>query len=173
MIAVPIDHWSSLHSTPMGYSLCHWRKQRIHSLRLHVDFEPASGIIPLEDQEYAAWQCRLVGKLEGAFEKFFAAQKSPLPWSLLDVDDKTEFTRKVLYACFQIPPGKTRSYKELAEQAGSPLACRAVGRVMATNSIPLFIPCHRVLGSGKSLGGFSAPGGLSTKQWLLDRERRD
>ena len=82
------------------------------------------------------------------------------------------FARRVLEACRRIPYGQTRSYAQLAAAAGSPGAARAVGRVMASNRVPLVIPCHRVVGSAGKLGGFSAPGGLETKRRLLDLEAR-
>jgi methylated-DNA-[protein]-cysteine S-methyltransferase len=82
----------------------------------------------------------------------------------------TDFQRKVLDACRAIPPGETLSYAELAVIAGAPGAARAVGNVMRTNRIPLVIPCHRVVGSGGSLGGYSAPDGLAMKRKLLERE---
>jgi methylated-DNA-[protein]-cysteine S-methyltransferase len=89
------------------------------------------------------------------------------------VDDRrwTPFQRKVLAACRRIPLGETRTYAELAATVGSPKAARAVGRVMATNPVPIVIPCHRVVGSGGGLGGFSAMGGLATKRKLLALER--
>ena len=83
----------------------------------------------------------------------------------------TPFQRRVLDRCRRIPYGQTRSYGELAVAAGSPGAARAVGRTMATNPIPLVIPCHRVVGSGGDLCGFSAVGGLDAKRWLLDLEQ--
>lgn len=83
----------------------------------------------------------------------------------------TPFQRRVLDCCRRIPYGQTRSYAELAIAAGSPGAARAVGRTMATNPIPLVIPCHRVVGSGGDLCGFSAIGGLDAKRRLLALER--
>ena len=83
----------------------------------------------------------------------------------------TPFQQRVLDCCRQIPYGRTKTYAELAIAAGSPGAARAVGRAMATNPIPLVIPCHRVLGSGGDLCGFSAVGGLDAKRRLLALER--
>ena len=83
----------------------------------------------------------------------------------------TRFQRKVLSACRAIPYGQTASYAELAARCGSPGAARAVGNIMARNRVPLIIPCHRVLNSSGELGGFSAPGGVTTKRKLLDLER--
>lgn len=81
----------------------------------------------------------------------------------------TEFQRRVIQVCRKIPRGATATYGEVAKKAGSPGAARAVGRVMATNRIPLAIPCHRVVGT-QGLHGFSAPGGLATKRRLLELE---
>lgn len=87
------------------------------------------------------------------------------------LDHATTFARRVLCACRTIPYGRTRTYSDLAEQVGSPGAARAVGSVMASNPIPLLIPCHRVLRTDGGLGGFSAPGGTAVKQRMLERER--
>jgi len=83
----------------------------------------------------------------------------------------TPFQRRVVAACRRIPLGETRSYGELAKQAGRVGAARAVGQVMATNRVPLLVPCHRVVASSGKLGGFSAPQGIALKQRLLDLEQ--
>ncbi len=80
----------------------------------------------------------------------------------------TPFRRAVLEECTRIPSGETRSYGWLAQQVGRPRAARAVGRVMATNPWPLFVPCHRVVGSDGSLHGYG--GGLPMKDALLRAE---
>lgn len=89
---------------------------------------------------------------------------------VVDTNHLTPFGRRVMKACRRIPYGRTASYAGLARQAGSPKAARAVGQCMAGNRVPLIVPCHRVVGSGGRLGGFSAPGGLSLKRRLLDFE---
>ena len=69
--------------------------------------------------------------------------------------------------------GDTLSYGQLASLAGSPAAARAVGQAMRSHSIPLLIPCHRVVKSGYGgLGNYSGGDGTTTKQWLLDHEHR-
>lgn len=88
----------------------------------------------------------------------------------LDLSHLTAFQRKVVTKCRQIGRGKTRSYGELAAASGSPGAARAVGSVMAKNRFPIIIPCHRVVGAGQSLGGFSAPDGLDMKRRMLALE---
>lgn len=85
-------------------------------------------------------------------------------------DPMTVFQRAVIKACRQIAPGQTLSYAQLAEEVGAPGAARAVGNCMRTNKVPLIIPCHRVIGAGGGLGGYSAPQGLALKRRLLALE---
>jgi O-6-methylguanine DNA methyltransferase len=82
----------------------------------------------------------------------------------------TAFQEAVMYAVRAVGYGHTVSYAELAELAGYPRAARAVGTVMSSNPLPILVPCHRVVGSGGKLGGYSAPQGLSLKQDLLAME---
>lgn len=86
------------------------------------------------------------------------------------MDGRTRFQRSVITALRRVGYGETVSYGELAEMAGYPRSARAVGRVMATNGVPLVVACHRVLGSGGALGGFSAPQGTAMKRRLLELE---
>lgn len=81
----------------------------------------------------------------------------------------TPFTAKVYEATLAIPSGQTASYGEIAARAGSPKAARAVGAAMASNPLPLIIPCHRVVGSTGKLTGFG--GGLHLKTRLLELEK--
>lgn len=86
----------------------------------------------------------------------------------LDLSGATAFQRRVWLATRDIPYGETRSYGQIARQAGSPGAARAVGRAMATNPVPIVVPCHRVIGSDGDLRGFG--GGLDLKRRLLEME---
>lgn len=81
------------------------------------------------------------------------------------------FSLQVLERLRTVPYGGTITYGEMAGQAGSPRAARAVGQVMSANPLPIIIPCHRVLAAGGRVGGYSGGGGLVTKKWLLDFER--
>ncbi|HPL53961.1 MAG TPA: methylated-DNA--[protein]-cysteine S-methyltransferase [Bacillota bacterium] len=80
----------------------------------------------------------------------------------------TEFMKKVWSALCEIPYGKTVSYKEIAEKVGVPKGARAVGIANNRNPIPIFIPCHRVIGADGSLTGYG--GGLDMKKYLLELE---
>jgi len=83
----------------------------------------------------------------------------------------TTFGVSVLNACRSIKLGHTTTYRGLAKKAGRPAASRAVGSTLARNPLPLIIPCHRVVRTDGGLGGFTAPGGVSLKQKMLDLER--
>lgn len=87
----------------------------------------------------------------------------PLDWRLV-----TGFRREVLRATEQIPYGRTASYRDVATTAGSPNAVRAAGSALATNPLPIVVPCHRVLRTGGGLGQYR--GGPEAKAQLLTLE---
>lgn len=88
----------------------------------------------------------------------------------LEMKKGSPFFLKVYESCQRIPSGKVLSYRDLAKAAGSPKAFRAVGQAMAKNPFPIVVPCHRVVGTTKSAGGFSAFAGLDTKAKILSLE---
>lgn len=88
----------------------------------------------------------------------------------LDRAQWTSFRRRVSEELQRVPPGQTVTYGELARRAGSPKAARAVGGAMASNPFPILVPCHRVVGANGLPGGFTAAGGLETKNRLLEIE---
>jgi len=100
--------------------------------------------------------------------KQYAAGKT-VRWSVpVDLSSGTEFQRKVWSALTKIPRGQTRSYAWVARAIGKPDATRAVGTACGANPVPIIIPCHRVIASDGSLGGFG--GGLPMKRQLLRLE---
>ncbi len=88
----------------------------------------------------------------------------------VDLSRLPAFDRDALQIAALIPYGQVKSYKWIAEQLGSPLAARAVGKAMAGNPVPLIVPCHRVVKTDGGLGGYSF--GLVQKEALLSLERR-
>ena len=100
-------------------------------------------------------------------ESYFAGKLKdfnlPLDYSLT-----SGFRQTVADCLTRIPFGEVRSYKEVAEMANNPKAVRAVGTGCAKNPIPLVVPCHRVVRTGGSLGGYA--GGLGMKIALLEHE---
>ncbi len=82
----------------------------------------------------------------------------------------TEFQQNVWKSLRAIPYGETRSYKDIAQNVGSLKAFRAVGMANNKNPIPIFIPCHRVIGANGKLVGYA--GGLNMKEQLLNLEKQ-
>lgn len=89
----------------------------------------------------------------------------------LALDGFSQFAVSILTACRDIRFAQTITYALLAKKAGRPAAARAVGRIMAKNPVPLIVPCHRVIRTDGTLGGFSAPGGKALKKKLLSHEK--
>jgi methylated-DNA-[protein]-cysteine S-methyltransferase len=78
---------------------------------------------------------------------------------------RADFSQAVDDALTRIPYGKTASYKDIAGAIGNPNAARAVGQACRTNPLPLFVPCHRVVGSGEHVTGYR--GGITLQNRLL------
>ncbi len=111
----------------------------------------------------------LLRKAARQFQAYFEGNLSsfslPLAWGNLD-----GFRREVLQVVVGIPFGKLMTYGEIAALVGRPRAGQAVGAAVGSNPWLIVVPCHRVVGSDRKLHGFSAPGGLETKTWLLRHE---
>lgn len=94
--------------------------------------------------------------------------KSRSRTDILCLEGCSIFQKKVLRAVYAIPRGKISTYKLIAKKIGKPKASRAVGAALAKNPFLLLIPCHRVIRSDGSLGGYR--GGLRLKKYLLELE---
>jgi methylated-DNA-[protein]-cysteine S-methyltransferase len=99
----------------------------------------------------------------------YLTKKVPPPKIPLDLRKGTRFDRNVWSVIETISFGEFRSYGQVAAEAKSARASRAVGRACGRNPVPIFIPCHRVITSAGKLGGYS--GGLDIKRALLDLEK--
>ena len=99
-------------------------------------------------------------QLQAYFEGRLQAFDLPFDWG-------TGLHERVRRTMAAIPFGETLTYGQIARTVGAP--AQAVGQACGANPLPIFIPCHRVLGT-KGLGGFSAKGGVETKVWLLRHE---
>ena len=115
---------------------------------------------------------KLLPDLAAALTAFFEGR--PVTFDLrLDLSGHSSFRRRVLEACRNIPRGQTATYADLARDAGSPRATRAAGSTMAHNPLPPIVPCHRVIRSDGSVGGFSSPSGIEQKLRLLELEKAE
>jgi methylated-DNA-[protein]-cysteine S-methyltransferase len=116
----------------------------------------------LDREGLASWQTHL--------EAYFAGEPVDLSCIPLDTRGWSDFRTRVYQYVKNIPYGSVASYGEVAQKVGNPRAARAVGRAMATNPVAPVVPCHRVIASDGSLGGFSGTGGLAFKRELLQME---
>jgi methylated-DNA-[protein]-cysteine S-methyltransferase len=100
-------------------------------------------------------------------DEYFAGRRTrfdlPIDWALY-----TDFGRRVLQATAAIPFGETATYGQVAARAGNARASRAAGRALGANAIPIVVPCHRVVGTGGRLTGYT--GGIQRKEALLRLE---
>ena len=92
---------------------------------------------------------------------------STVPVDLSGIDD---FNLAIYDAARMLRFGETTTYGELAKRAGRPGLPRETGQALGANPVPLVIPCHRILAAGGQIGGFSAPGGSTTKEKMLALE---
>ncbi len=125
---------------------------------LHHDLHGKYTLIPSDTK---------VGALAKQLQDYLAGKRTAFDVEL-DLSHVTPFRRDVLLECARIPRGQVATYGDLARRVGNPLAYRAVGHTMATNPIPIVIPCHRVVGVNNALTGFG--GGLDMKRKLLALE---
>ena len=151
----------------LGQEACVWRLTIGHR-RSEDAWSDLRSHFPEHSVSKADWHPKLKKRL-GQFADGKADSFADIR---LRTEHRTEFQQKVLAATRDIGFGETLSYGELAARVGSPNAARAVGAVMASNQIPIIIPCHRVVGSRGELVGFSAPTGLNLKLRLLELEQR-
>jgi methylated-DNA-[protein]-cysteine S-methyltransferase len=133
------------------------------AFRLPGDAPPAGDSVA-SPEEAPPWIRDLVARvrqhLAGELQDF---TDIPLAWNAV-----SEFARRVFEAARAVPAGQTRTYGDLARSLGElPAASRAIGAALGANPWPLIVPCHRIVGAGDRLTGFSAPGGVRTKARLL------
>ena len=114
---------------------------------------------------FSRLQKQIIAYFEGSYVNF----NTNIPLMLTGF---SKFGASILTACRDITFSQTISYRQLACKAGHPDAARPAGSVIAQNPIPLIIPCHRILRSDGSMGGFSAIGGVTLKKRLLTLEKQ-
>jgi methylated-DNA-[protein]-cysteine S-methyltransferase len=100
-----------------------------------------------------------------------AGHPDPLLDVALDMAGVSAFHQRVYRVTRAIPPGRTLTYGEIADELGEPGAARAVGQALGHNPFAPIVPCHRVLAARNGGGGFSADGGVATKLRMLQIEK--
>lgn len=125
-----------------------------------------SNILDKKD-EHIIYESEVLKEAEKQLQEYFRAERKK--FSLPLFPKGSIFMKKVWEELEKIPYGKTKSYKDIAVAIGHDKAYRAVGLANNKNPIPIFIPCHRVIGSNRNLVGYGA--GLDIKKYLLDLEQ--
>jgi methylated-DNA-[protein]-cysteine S-methyltransferase len=112
----------------------------------------------------------LTEQVAGMLKSYFAGEQQDFDDVPVDLGNLTEYRKRILLLIRAIPSGEVRSYGEVAAMSGDSRAARAIGGAMASNPVPVIIPCHRVVAGNGKLTGFTAPGGLAVKKILLMME---
>lgn len=140
--------------------LCDWQ---VEKHRDHVD----NRLRRLLDAEFLDGPSAVIDTAIAQLDEYFAGTRQEFNVPVLFAG--TDFQKKVWNALLTIPFGNTVSYREIGRRIGMPKAVRAVANANGANSISIFVPCHRVIGSDNTLTGYG--GGLATKEFLLKLER--
>lgn len=139
--------------------LLDWKYRK---MREQIDRRIQSGL----NSSYTEEDSPLFALVEEQLEEYFAGTREDFDIPLLTVG--TSFQKNVWEALVKIPYGRTETYLGLSRILGNEKAIRAVASANGANAISILIPCHRIIGSDGSLGGYA--GGLTAKRRLLDLE---
>jgi len=119
------------------------------------------------EEEFVIKETDILKEANNQLQEYLGGRRKE--FHLILAPSGTEFRKKVWTSLQGISYGKTKSYKEIAQIIENPKACRAVGSANNKNPIPIFIPCHRVIGASGKLVGYR--GGLKVKAHLLELEK--
>lgn len=122
-----------------------------------------------KSSNYIIKEITLIKKAASQLFEYLNGKRKKFDLPLLK--EGTDFQISVWNELLKIPYGETRSYKDIAIAINNEKAVRAVGMANNRNKIPIFIPCHRVIGSNKKLVGYG--GGLEIKKFLLNLEKKN
>ena len=166
------DQGFTLFDTPIGTCALAWGPKGIVGISLPSSGEPETRA-RIRKRHPEAKELDPPAKIRRAVDDIIALlHGKPLDLAdvPLDMNGIADFHRRVYDLARTILPGQTMTYGEVAEKLESPGAARAVGQALGANPFPIVVPCHRVLAAGGKTGGFSAPGGTTTKMRMLTIE---
>jgi methylated-DNA-[protein]-cysteine S-methyltransferase len=161
-----------LFETAFGVCGIAWRGGAVARLRLpHASAKATEeSLRAFSRQEHPAEPTPAMAALIARLKAYFAGEETDFSQVAVDVGGG-EGPYPAIYAAVQaLPWGRTATYGEIARRAGAPASAQMVGQAMARNPAPIIVPCHRVLAAGNTPGGFSAYGGVATKERLLAME---
>jgi methylated-DNA-[protein]-cysteine S-methyltransferase len=168
-----VQHDYSIFGTSNGFAAVAWSENGISGLRLPASTEARAeaSILQRFPQARRSPPSALVTRLISDINRYFNGEKVDFSAIPLDFGSQNPFFAQVYSEVRKLGWGETTTYGAVAKVLGAPpQAARDVGQAMASNPIPLIVPCHRVLAAGGKLGGFSAPGGSGCKARMLELE---
>ncbi|MEP9388945.1 methylated-DNA--[protein]-cysteine S-methyltransferase [Mesorhizobium sp. KR9-304] len=146
--------------------LCLFQRERAAVERRLEKHAPSGDAAGRHEGEQPPWVVDLIRDVK-AYAVGEEIDFSRVPVDLSGIDD---FNRAIYEAARKLRFGETTTYGELAKRAGQAGLPRETGQALGANPVPLVIPCHRILAAGGKIGGFSAPGGSTTKEKMLALE---
>ena len=167
------EHRYTIFSTKHGFAAIAWNELGVSSLRLpeSIEVRVEASLLRRSPQARRAPPSAHILRLIADITRYFDGEKVDFAAVPLDLGPQDPFFSKVYETVRQLRWGETTTYGAVAKQLGAePQSARDVGRAMATNPVPLIVPCHRVLAAGGKIGGFSAPGGSLSKATMLAME---
>jgi methylated-DNA-[protein]-cysteine S-methyltransferase len=166
------EHVKIIKNTPFGHIVILWGMED-HSTIIRSVFIPKPDMSAEEQvleiyPNFHEFSCPEIDELANSINKFLKGEDIMFSLDILDLNNCSLFQKSVLQALSDIPKGKVSSYHLLAKYMGNEKGARAVGNALSCNPFPIIIPCHRVIRSDGTLGGFQ--GGLDMKKALLKNE---
>jgi methylated-DNA-[protein]-cysteine S-methyltransferase len=168
-----VQHEYTIFDTKNGFAALAWNENGVSSLRLPASSEARAeaSVLRRFPQARRTTPSTQMASLISEIKRYFDGEKVDFSAVPLDMGSQDPFFARVYAEVRKLGWGETTTYGAVAKVLGAePQAARDVGQAMASNPIPLIVPCHRVLAAGGKIGGFSAPGGSSSKAKMLEIE---
>jgi len=159
--------------TKNGFVGLAWNQQGVCSLRLPASTPESAETAVLKrlPQARRSPPPPAIAQLISDIQRYFEGEKIEFSSVPVDLGSQEPFFSRVYAEVRKLGWGETTTYGTVAKTLGAePQAAQGVGQAMASNPVPLIVPCHRVLAAGGKLGGFSAPGGSGSKARMLEIE---
>lgn len=165
-----------IEKSPIGEITIIWRKKPQFQIEEIILSNPNQTSSQIAKEKYEQEDILSINKKSKQLNKvvkelnnYFNEKDYKFSLEYLNLDKFTPFQRKVLETEFNTKKGTVNTYKDLAKEAGSPKAYRAVGNALSQNPYPIIIPCHRTVKSDRTIGGFGGMReGLESKKILLE-----
>ena len=165
----------ALFGTEMGTAALAWRDEVVVGVQLpeRDTARTRAELLRYHPDAVESDPPQAIGRVISRIQALLSGGHDDLSDVEVDLSGLASFQRQVYEFVRTIPPGQAMTYRQVAEAVGAPGGAQAVGQAMGNNPVPIVVPCHRVVAAGGRLGGFSAPGGATTKRRMLVIEGAD